>query len=441
MREMKNSGVAWIGDIPSEWELKKGKFLFAQRNEKGNTIELQLLSPTQKYGVIPQSLYEELSGMKAVKLSEDANLTDFKSIYTGDFCISLRSFQGGFEYALYNGVVSPAYQVFYKITKNTFDGFYKYMFKEQGFIAYMTSFTKTFRDGKSISFSDFANSLLPLPPFAEQKRIAEFLDNQCAEIDAAIEKTKATIEEYKKLKQSVITQAVTKGIRPNRPMKDSGIEWIGEIPAEWNMVKITRLLDYNVSYPIGDGDHGLISPSDYLDVGVPYLRVQNLGFGTPINDNGLVYISEETNEKIKGSILRPNDVLFAKTGATIGKTGIIPSNMPIANTTSHIGKITVSPDYNPMWILYTLSSNVGYRQFWEIAIQKTTRPELSIAEIKSIRLPMPKSSLEQEIIVNYLDKKCSEIDELIAKKTSLLSELESYKKSLIYEYVTGKKEV
>ena len=122
--KMKDSGIEWIGEIPVNWSLIKGKYIFVQRNQKGNHIELQLLSPTQNYGVIPQWKYEKLSGMVAVKLNEKADLMQFKTIHKGDFCISLRSFQGGFEYSKYEGVVSPAYQVFYPIT-NIYDGYYK----------------------------------------------------------------------------------------------------------------------------------------------------------------------------------------------------------------------------------------------------------------------------------------------------------------------------
>lgn len=440
MRLMKNSGIEWIGDIPSDWSKNKTIRLFSvigsgttpkSDDENNFSGDINWIQSGDINGGFLSFCKNQISDEV---LSKYSALKVYKSpfIVIAMYGASI----GNLSISNIDACVNQACCVLSE-TENDFNYLFYAIKTAKDYLI-----RKAVGGGQpNISQDTIKQLWLPQPSLEQQKKIADFLDKKCAEIDTVIEKTKATIEEYKKLKQSVITQAVTKGIRPNRPMKDSGIEWIGEIPAEWNMVKITRLLDYNVSYPIGDGDHGLISPSDYLDVGVPYLRVQNLGFGTPINDNGLVYISEETNEKIKGSILRPNDVLFAKTGATIGKTGIIPSNMPIANTTSHIGKITVSPDYNPMWILYTLSSNVGYRQFWEIAIQKTTRPELSIAEIKSIRLPMPKSRLEQEFIVNYLDKKCSEIDELIAKKTSLLSELESYKKSLIYEYVTGKKEV
>ena len=206
--EMKDSGEEWVGTIPASWEMKKGKYLFEQRNLRGNLIELQLLSPTQKYGVIPQSHYEELSGMNTVKLNEKADLMLLKTIHRGDYCISLRSFQGGFEYSEYEGVVSPAYQVFYP-TVEIADGYYKYLFKESGFIEKMNSYTMTLRDGKNIAFADFGNTYIPYPPIPEQQAIADYLNAKCAEIDEIITQKReqiSTIEEYKK---SLIFEYVT----------------------------------------------------------------------------------------------------------------------------------------------------------------------------------------------------------------------------------------
>ncbi len=206
--KMKDGGEEWVGAIPTSWEIKKGKYLFEQRNLRGNLIELQLLSPTQKYGVIPQSLYEELSGMSAVKLNEKTDLMLLKTIHKGDYCISLRSFQGGFEYSEYEGVVSPAYQVFYP-TVEIADGYYKYLFKESGFIEKMNSYTMTLRDGKNIAFADFGNTYIPYPPIPEQQVIADFLDAKCAKIDEIISQKReqlAIIEEYKK---SLIFEYVT----------------------------------------------------------------------------------------------------------------------------------------------------------------------------------------------------------------------------------------
>lgn len=207
---MKNSGVDWIGMIPQEWKTKKGKYLFTLRNERGNKIELQLLSPTQKYGCIPQTLYEELTTANTVKLNDKTDLNLLKTIHVGDFCISLRSFQGGFEYSNYEGVVSPAYQVFFPESENLHRGYYKYLFKEQSFIAKMNSYTLTLRDGKTISFTDdFGITEVPIPPIEEQEVIANYLDQKCSQIDSIIEQKEQLIVQLQEYKKSIIFEYVT----------------------------------------------------------------------------------------------------------------------------------------------------------------------------------------------------------------------------------------
>lgn len=222
-----------------------------------------------------------------------------------------------------------------------------------------------------------------------------------------------------------------------REMKDSGIEWIGEIPKDWEFPKITHVLDYTHPYPIGDGDHGTIKAENYSEEGIPFIRVQNLGFATELIMNNLVYITEKQNNGIINSTLYPNDILFAKTGATIGKVGIMPENIKKANTTSHVGKITVSEEVVPKFIFYVLSSFIGYKQFWDIALMKSTRPELSIDEIKTLHVLLPKTLVEQQQIVDYLDTKCSEIDATAEDIQKEISLLEDYKKSLIYNAISN----
>lgn len=221
-----------------------------------------------------------------------------------------------------------------------------------------------------------------------------------------------------------------------REMKDSGIEWIGQIPKDWEFPKITHVLDYTHPYPIGDGDHGTIKAENYSEEGIPFIRVQNLGFATELVMNNLVYITEKQNNGIINSTLYPNDILFAKTGATIGKVGIMPENIKKANTTSHVGKITVSEEVVPKFIFYVLSSFIGYKQFWDIALMKSTRPELSIDEIKTLHVLLPKTLVEQQQIADYLDTKCSEIDATVKDIQKEISLLVEYKKSVITEAVT-----
>lgn len=433
MRQMKDSGIEWIGEIPENWEITKHKYVMHKEKDICEHYNGEDIISLTMNGVIIRDLDAggkmptTFDGYQYVE--PDKLLLCLFDIDVTPRCVGvIRN----------NGLTSPAYSKF-SVHNGYSVEYYNYLLRAIDDDKVLVHLAKNLRS--SFTETDFGALPTIAPPLHEQQTISAYLDRQCTLIDSVIEKTKASIEEYKKLRQAVITQAVTKGVRGDRAMKDSGIEWIGEIPEEWHLIKITRMLAENHPYPMGDGDHGLIKTDDYRDEGVPYLRVQNLGWGTELLLDNVVYISEEKNEQIKNSTLRPNDILFAKTGATIGKTGIIPESLPISNTTSHIGKITLSEKYHPRFVFYVLSSPIGYKQFWQIAIQKTTRPELSIEEMRGIKILVPNTYEEQEEITSYLDEKCSKIDKIITKKEQFLTELEAYKKSLIYEYVTGKKEV
>lgn len=435
-RELSNSGIEWIGDIPKSWKLLKGKYLFRLRNEKGNSIELQLLSPTQKYGVIPQQMYEELSGMTAVKLDDNADLSTLKSIYEGDFCISLRSFQGGFEYSNYNGVVSPAYQVFYK-TADLCDTYYRYMFKDRGFIEKMTSYTKTFRDGKSISFADFGNSLIPVPSLEEQERIATFLDTECGRIDAVIEQTQASIDEYKKLKQSVITQAVTKGIRPDRQMKDSGNEWIGDIPDDWTTPKMGAICPIITDYVASGSFASLAENVEYLDEPDYAMLIRTADVSNKGYNQKPVYINKHAYEFLHNSNLFGGELMFPNIGASVGDVYIVPilyERMSLAPNA-----IMVKTNHVDKYYYYYFQSKPGRLTIEDIA-QSTAQAKFNKTDFRQLRVLLP-SDQEQQEIVEYLDKKIGDIEVLIKKKEQLVSEIELYKRAVVFEYITGKKEV
>ena len=415
MREMKDSGIEWIGQIPKGWELRRAKTLFTQRNSKGNGIEV-LLSPTQKYGVVPQS---QLEGVVQVK--EDTDLQMFKTVHKGDFVISLRSFQGGFEYSLFEGVCSPAYQVFYP-TSPICDTYYRYLFKSQSFISKMNNLTVGIREGKNIQYIDFANSQIPVPPLAEQERIAAFLDAECAEIDAVLEKTRASIEEYKKLKQAVITQAVTKGIRGDRPMKDSGIEWIGDIPAEWSVVPFSKFARVSAN---------LVNPSDYQD----YLQV------SPENiekDSGKLLPCKTVSEvgvESWNHFFHKGQILYSKIRPKLNKVCIAPFDGLCSADMYPIDTDNISK-----FVVYTILSNNFNQQVAMITENRVKMPKINQKELSKIIVVLPADRMEQQEIVDYLDGECGKIDALIAKKQQYLTEIENYKKSLIYEYVTGKRE-
>lgn len=428
MREMKDSGIEWIGQIPKGWELRRAKTLFTQRNSKGNGIEV-LLSPTQKYGVVPQS---QLEGVVQVK--EDTDLQMFKTVHKGDFVISLRSFQGGFEYSLYEGVCSPAYQVFYP-TSPICDTYYRYLFKSQSFISKMNNLTVGIREGKNIQYVDFANSQIPVPPLAEQERIVTFLDAQCAEIDTVLEKIRASIEEYKKLKQAVITQAVTKGIRGDRPMKDSGIEWIGDIPESWEVSSVRY---------IGQLQNGISKGGEFFGKGFPFVSYGDVykNYELPYSVSGLIDTTED--ERATYSV-EYGDIFFTRTSETIEEVGfscVCKRSIPNATFAGFIIRLRpfcadekILTDYAKYYF-----RGEHIRAYLVKEMNLVTRASLGQTLLKGMSVIVPPKSAQKEI-AEYLDDKCADIDALVAKKQQYLTEIENYKKSLIYEYVTGKKEV
>lgn len=436
MEKLIETGLPWIGAIPNDWTLGRVKYAFDRKKEKSTETNPVVLSLAR-------------SGVKVRDISTNegqlaASYEGYNPVEPYDLLLNPMDLLSGANCSIsyVSGVISPAYMNLK--AKDGFDPrYYDYFFKSQYWSLAL------FAHGKGVSFDNrwtlnetaLRDYFIPIPKYEEQRQIALYLDEMCSRIDDFIVEAKQSIEEYENLKKAVLFRVMTKGIKDNVEYRDSGLDWIGDIPKKWNIMKITYILDPDDAYPIGDGDHGLIKTDSYRSSGIPYIRVQNLGWGTPLNLENVVYISEDDNEKIKSSQLKPNDVLFAKTGGTIGKTAIIPESIPISNTTSHVGKITVSPKHNPKYIFYMMSSFIGYKQFWDIACMKATRPELSINEIKQMKVLMPETREEEDKIVEYLDKKMPEYDSLISEKQALVDELEEYKKSLIFEFVTGKQRV
>lgn len=419
MRATKNSGFEWIGEIPTSWELYKGKYMFTQRNLRGNTIELQLLSPTQKYGVVPQSVYEDRSGMNAVKLNENANLSALKTIHKGDFCISLRSFQGGFEYSEYEGVVSPAYQVFYPVVKVA-RGYYKYLFKDSGFIEKMNSYTMTLRDGKNIAFADFGNTYIPCPPVDEQQRIADFLDAKCAEIDALTADIQTQIDTLEQYKRSVITETVTKGLNPDAEMKDSGIQWVGQMPLAWDAVP-NKYLMYKVKNicPVYNGE-------DILSLTTNGVIIRDL------NGGGKMPTSFDGYQKVT-----PGNLLMCLFDIDVTPRCIgLVKNFGLTSP-AYSQFVMRTGAYAPYYYYYYLM--VDYTKEL-LHMSKNLRHSLTEDQLGAIKAPNPPYE-EQVQIAEFLDKECVEISRVIEDKNKQLATLDEYKKSLIFEYVTGKKEV
>ncbi len=224
----KPSGAEWLGDIPAHWTVTPAKRLFREVSEK-NHPDAELLSVTQEFGVVPRDQLEQRVVMPT------GQLQTFKLVREDDFVISLRSFQGGIEYSEFTGLVSPAYTILRK-QKDANSRYLKHLLKSAPFISELNTSVTGIREGKNISFSEMAYSLLPLPALTEQARIADFLDIKTAEIDAAIAKKERLIELLQEQKNIRIHQAVLRGLNPEVPLCDSGVSWIGAVPAHWKVI-------------------------------------------------------------------------------------------------------------------------------------------------------------------------------------------------------------
>ncbi|EOD9050552.1 TPA: restriction endonuclease subunit S [Raoultella ornithinolytica] len=243
--QYKDSGLGWLGQIPNHWRSIQSRRLFSSRNVKALVGDRQLAA-TQKYGVIFQDIFMDLEGRRVVQVQKGAEI--LKHVEPGDFVISMRSFQGGIEYCGHEGCVSSAYVPLIPI-KWVCSDYFKYLFKSASYIQALQSTSNLVRDGQALRFENFSQIDLPVVPAEEQRTIAAFLDYETARIDKLIARQQRLIELLKEKRQAVISHAVTKGLNPDAPMKDSGVEWLGEVPEHWQVAK----LSYVLKLKSGDG--------------------------------------------------------------------------------------------------------------------------------------------------------------------------------------------
>ena len=415
-REMKDSGIEWIGEIPSEWKTCRLRFLCSIATGNQDTQDND-----------PDGIYPFYVRSPIVERSNDYTFEGEAILMAGD------GVGAGKVFHYVNGKYG-CHQRVYSIQRitNISRRFLYYYLCNRFYISIEMANSKSTVDSVRLNMlSDFP---VAIPNKNEQQAIADFLDTQCVHIDSVIEKTCAAVEEYKKLKQAVITQAVTKGIRPNREMKDSGIEWIGEIPREWRMTKIK----VGVS-KVGSGKTPSGGAEVYADEGIIFLRSQNI-YDTGIVIDSPTFITNETDEEMKNTRVQPNDVLLNITGGSIGRCCIFPNYLKQANVNQHVSIVRViktiilSEFMHLYWI-----SDLGKMSI-QLFQTGGNREGMTADAIKNSPIAIPDLP-EQSEIVAYLDEKTAAIDSLIQKKEQLITELEAYKKSLIYEYVTGKKEV
>ena len=422
-REMKNSGNPWIGDIPIGWEIDTIGNLYTLRNEKVSDKDYPPLSVT-KMGIVPQ--------LETAAKTDDGD--NRKLVRVGDFAINSRSDRRGScgisaydgSVSLINTVITPREQMNPRFYNWLFhselfaDEFYKW---GHGIVDDL--WTTRWQEMKRIS--------IVAPSLEEQQKIASFLDRKCAEIDEMIVLQEKIVEELKIYKQSVITEAVTKGLNPDVPMKDSGIEWIGEIPEHWSICRLRNL---------GDTQNGISKGGEFFGSGHPFLSYSDIykNFSTPNPPSGLIESSAKEREQY--SVLR-GDVFFTRTSETIEEIGISSTCLETINNACFAGfLIRFRPRTNHLhegFSKYYFRSNI-HRGYFVKEMNLVIRASLSQDLLKSLPVLLPTTE-EQKLISAFLDKRCTEIDNLISIKLSKIDSLKEYKKSIIYEYVTGKKEV
>lgn len=421
MTMMKSSNTEWLGDIPTEWDVAQIGNYYELRNEKVSDYDFEPLSVTMK-GIVPQLA-------TAAKSDDHSNR---KLVKKGDFVINSRSDRRGScgispldgSVSLINivmeprGEMNPQYYNWLFHTEQFADEFYKW---GHGIVDDL--WTTRWQEMKKI--------LIVAPSPDEQQAIADYLNETCSRINEIIAEAKASIDEYKELKQSVIFETVTKGLDKNVEMKDSGNLVIGKIPKHWVKARVK-----NVATRITVGV--VVTPANYFDDAgtVAFLRGINVKEYV-INSEPMMYITEETNKELSKTIVHTNDLVIVRDGA-IGVTAVVPEEYDGANVVSMI-IVSLGSEYNHDYLCYVLNSYVGKIQF-NLTKIGSALSHTSVSSVSNIEIPKP-SINEQIDIVNYLKEQHKKLDSLITEKESLINDLEAYKKSLIYEVVTGKRRV
>ena len=423
-REMKYSGIPWIGEIPKDWSINLLSSLFDEHKQKNKDLsETNLLSLSYgkiikkdintKEGLLPESFdgYNIISdGDIVFRLTDLQN--DKRSLRTG-LC---------FE----KGIITSAY-VTIRARQELHSPYYHYLVHSYDVCKVFYGMGDGVRQG--MNYSDLRKLFLISPSFSEQQKIVEFLDKKCGEVDEMIALQEQIIEELKAYKQSVITEAVTKGLNPNVPMKDSGIEWIGEIPEHW------EIHPFKAYYKTTKGLN--ITKENLVESGIPVISYgqihSKLNSGTSICDELIRYVPESYLVNNPECLSKKFDMFFADTSEDregAGNMAFIDTDTPIF-AGYHTIIARPNEEIKTKYFAYLTKTNAWRTQIRNsISGVKVFSISQKLINRAYIIIPTP---TEQQSIADYLDKKCDEIDKLIAIK--------QYKKSIIYEYVTGKKEV
>jgi type I restriction enzyme, S subunit len=423
---MKDSGVEWLGEVPEHWELRRTKTVLGVRSQKGFPDE-PMLAATQTKGVVRKEQYEN----RTVLALKDLHL--LKLVRVRDFVISLRSFQGGIEYAREQGIISPAYTILFAENPDDQE-FLAHLFKSKPYIENLGLFVTGIRQGQNIDYEKLSRAEIPLPPLSEQTGIVRYLnyvDRRVRRYSRAKQKLIKLLEEQK---QAIIHRAVTRGLDPDVPMKDSGVEWLGDVPEHWEVRRVKQC-----AKTISKGTTPSTEGREIVDSGpVRFLKAENVT-SLGIQDSPLAFIDEETDRMLKRSRLHLGDVLFVIAGATLGKTSLVSKSILPANTNQAVAFIRPNSKIDSSYLEFWLQTPRIKEQIWLNAVQ-SAQPNLSMGDLGEFACPLPSSS-EQTVIVQHLEDVTTDIDTAIARTHRKIELLSEYRTRLLADVVTGKLDV
>lgn len=421
MREMKDSGISWIGEIPKEWKCLPIRALFTENRNK-NFLGKETKALQFKYGtIVPKKNFDPEENYVAETIL-NYNIVDRGMIMLNGLNLNFDFVSKRIALVTERGIITSAYMSFYPTdTTTVLSEYSNYLLKSYDNCAAFHNMGGGVR--KILNFDEFKRQYFILPSLDEQQRIAEFLDRECGKIDGLKEDIQAQIDTLEQYKRSVITEAVTHGLNPSAPMKDSGIPWVGKIPAKWAVLPIYCVYGERKRKNVFGTEQNLLS----LSYGKVIRKDINTNGGLlPSNYNGYNII--EKND----IIIRPTDLQNDRTSL---RTGLVKEHGII--TSAYIA-LKPKNRVSSKFYHYLLHSYDVKKVFYNMG--NGVRQGLNYGEFAKLMVYSPPLS-EQEAIADYLDNKCAEIEQIIADKKSQIETLDGYKKSLIFEYVTGKKEI
>ncbi len=425
----KDSGVEWLGEVPEHWGVVQSRRLFAQRKERARENDKQLTA-SQTHGVIDQEDFMEREGRSVMQVIHGADI--LKHVEPQDFVISMRSFQGGIEWCGERGSISSAYVILIP-TSAVQPPFFRYLLKSQRYIQALQSTTNLVRDGQAMRFSNFSQLDLPVVPESEQSVIASFLDRTTVKIDALVEEQRRLIELLKEKRQAVISHAVTKGLNPNAPLKDSGIEWLGEVPQHWEVIPLKRDLKFLTS-----GSRGWAE--NYSEEGDLFIRIGNLTReGIVLDLSDIQRVEVPFGAEGARTVVQPGDLLFSIT-AYLGSVAEVPEGIETAYVSQHValGRLW-KKRLLPRWAAYVTLSNLG-KTYLDTQGYGGTKIQLSLDDVANMVMTAPPLD-EQRAITRFIDLELVRLDELVLTATRAIDLLKERRTALISAAVTGKIDV